>query len=55
MTNKANGMSTSAVGINSNNTLACFLPVVSGQKVSVSYSASGATNAFRFIYAQGAK
>jgi hypothetical protein len=55
MTNKANGMSIAFVAINSNNTLACYLPVQKGQVFTVGYTASGTTNHFRFIYAEGAK
>lgn len=42
-------------GVGAANSLSVLIPIRAGVKLTVYYTATGATNAFRFIYAEGAK
>lgn len=53
MTSNNMGSQSSIQG--ANGTGVCYLPVKKGDEFKVSYSLSGTTNFFRFIYAEGSK
>lgn len=51
--NTTSAMSVITDGYNAASTLAVYMPTSKGQKISSNYTATGATNHFRFIYAIG--
>ena len=53
--NKSNGMFVYIQTVSAGSSCILNIPVLKGHTVAVSYSASGTTNAFRFIYAEGSK
>lgn len=55
LSNLACNMGTTCTASGSNQTLRAFVPAKKGQSVYVAYDATGTTNVFRFVYAEGEK